>query len=257
VTSPVGQPHETGQSSSGGLRGRWALVTGVNGPIGRQAALALASRGAGVFLVYRRRVEEAERTRSQILEMGGRAISLRGDVTLPEEVRRIAEEVKRAAGRLDILVNGVGDLLVKPAIETSPEEWRHVIASNLDSAFLMSMAVLPLMRERGWGRIVNFGVAGCSDFRAFRQIPVYGMAKSALLAITRALAREVAQWGITVNLISPGFLEVGEFLIDPNRIPAKRFGSLDEVVAALLYLVSDEAAYVNGTEIIVSGGWNI
>ncbi|MDZ7372995.1 MAG: SDR family oxidoreductase [candidate division KSB1 bacterium] len=239
------------------LEGRWALVTGANGPIGKCVALALAERGANVALVFRSRREEAERTRSQIFSLGREAMLLAADVTSPAEARRIVEVLSKEAGRVDVLVNGVGDLLVKPAVETTPEEWRSVLASNLDSAFFMAQAVLPLMRQTGWGRIVNFGVAGCSDFRAFRQIPVYGMAKSALLALTRALAREVAGWGITVNLISPGFLEVGEFLIDPQRIPARRYGALQEVVAALLYLVSDEAAYVNGTEIIVSGGWNI
>ncbi len=249
----------TDEPSAGGLdlKGRWAVVTGANGPIGRRVASALAERGAAVVLVYRERREDAEETREKILRRGGEAVAIGADLTRAEEARRVVEEVARQAGRLDVLVNGVGDLLVKSAIDTTPEEWRAVLASNLDSAFFMCRAAIPLMRDAGWGRIVNFGVAGCSDFRAFRQVPVYGMAKSALFAITRALAREVAQWGITVNLVSPGFLEVGEFLVDPQRIPAKRLGAIDEVVGAVLYLISEEAAYVNGTEIVVSGGWNV
>lgn len=237
--------------------GRWALVTGANGPIGRRVALALGERGLNVALVYRSRKRDAEATASQIRTFGSNTLVLRADVTRPEQAQRTVEEVARSAGRLDVLINGVGDLLVKPATETTPAEWKSVVASNLDSAFFVSRAAISVMQRNGWGRVVNFGVAGCSDFRAFRQVPVYGMAKTALFALTRALAREVAQWGITVNLVSPGFLEVGEFLIDPQRIPARRYGAIDEVVAAVLFLISDEAAYVNGTELIVSGGWNI
>ena len=239
------------------LSHRWALVTGTNGPIGRGVALALGERHAKQILVYRQHREEAEKTAELVRRAGGEATVVQADVTRFDEVERLRERVRQITGRLDVVVNGVGDLLAKPALETGPEEWYAVLRSNLDSAFFVSKAFLPLLRENGWGRIVNFGVAGCSDFRAFRQIPVYGMAKTALFAITRALAREVAQWGITVNLISPGFLEVGEFPIDPQRIPARRLGFVSEVVAAVLYLISDEAAYVNGTEIVVSGGWNI
>jgi len=241
----------------GDLSQRWVLVTGTNGPIGRGVALALGERGAKQILVYREHRDRAEETAKRVREAGGQAIVLQADVTRFEEVERLRARVEQLTPRVDVLVNGVGDLLAKPALETSPEEWQAVLRSNLDSAFFVTKAFLPVMRRNGWGRIVNFGVAGCSDFRAFRQIPVYGMTKTALFAITRALAREVAQWGITVNLISPGFLEVGEFPIDPQRIPARRLGFVKEVVAAVLYLISEEAAYVNGTEIVVSGGWNI
>ncbi|RMF93755.1 MAG: 3-oxoacyl-ACP reductase FabG [Nitrospinota bacterium] len=244
------------------LQHRVALVTGSATGIGKYTALALAGRGATVVINYRSSRDAAETLVAEITAQGQQACALQGDVTDPVQVEQLIHTIDQRYGRLDILVNNVGEFLIKPLTELQVAEWQAMITSNLHSVFYLCRSALPLMRKQRWGRIINMGMAGADMLQASPNITPYMIAKTGVLILTRTLARLEAPYGITVNAISPGVIDndhlepaVREEM--PQRIPAGRIGTPADITAALLFLVSDEAAYVTGTNLIVSGGWRL
>ncbi len=243
------------------LAGRAALVTGGSRRIGKVLALALAEDGADVAITYRRHAREAEAVVRSIRELGGRSIAIRADLTRPADCRRAVDTAARRFGRLDILVNNVGEWIVKPVESTRLEEWREVIDSNLTATYLCSRAALPWMRKHRWGRIVNLGAAGAYRAHGTARMAAFYAAKAGIVAFSKSLAREVGAYGITVNVVSPGVIKAPELSVARARRRAdpetavRRPGTGADLAAAVRFLVSEEAEFVTGDVLGVTGGW--
>ncbi|HVZ22800.1 MAG TPA: 3-oxoacyl-ACP reductase family protein [Vicinamibacterales bacterium] len=237
------------------LTGRTALVTGGNRGIGRAVAIALARAGADVALTYHTRENEAREAARAIEAIGRRVLVRQADVGRRDDLARIADETLRAFGAVDILVNNAGIIRPQPIAEITARDWDELIAVNLTSVFLLTQAVLPGMRARHWGRIVNLssvaaqlgGVVG----------PHYAASKAGLFGLTHAYAAMLAREGITVNTIAPALIETEMVTSNPRAradlIPVGRFGAVDEVADVAVMLAGN--GYVTGQTINVNGGW--
>jgi 3-oxoacyl-[acyl-carrier protein] reductase len=213
-----------------------------------------------VVINYRSSRAQAEALAERIRKSGGEAMSLRADVTLPRDVCRMFDKVKHTFGRLDVLINNVGDYLEKPLARVSTEEWEAIIRSNLTSVFLCTKEALPLMRKRKGGRIVMIGYAPAGKLVASTKCAVYHLAKTGTLILTKSMAVEEAPHGITVNMISPGtlFNSVKKpSMTAADYIPAGRFCRYDDLLGMLDYLLSERASYVSGGHFVVSGGYAV
>jgi 3-oxoacyl-[acyl-carrier protein] reductase len=243
------------------LRNRAALVTGASRGIGKEIALALGRAGVRVAIGYRTNKLGAQKVVSELRGLGAEGLSIASEVTEPARVKELIDAVVSHFGRLDVLVNNVGDFEWKPVVETTVEEWIAVIASNLFSTFYTTKYAVPVMRRQHWGRIVNLGAVGAE--RAFGQakISAYSAAKAGVVAFTRAVALEEARRGITVNVVNPPIidnkelsLEEAERLTDA-RFPVGRPATAQDVAEAVKFFVSEEAAFITGQVLNVSGGW--
>lgn len=232
-----------------------ALVTGSAKGIGRALVLALAREGYDVGVHYRTSHEEAEGVAAEAESYGVKSVSLRADVTDAQEAARLVETTFEIFGRLDVLINNVGDYHHAPLAELTPEAWLRMFDSNLHSTFYTCQRAVPLMRERG-GRILNLGFAGAEMLKARPGIVAYGAAKTGVILYSKALAQTEAKHGITVNVLSPGTMENSSEQ-PMSALPMGRAGTLDELVAAALFLLSPGAAYITGTTVEVAGGWNL
>ncbi len=233
-----------------------ALVTGAAKGIGRALVLALAGAGYDVAVHYRSSAAEAQTTTEEARAGGVRAETFRADVTRPDEAEALIRQVHETLGGPDVLVNNVGNLHYGPLPELGVETWLEMFDSNLHSTFYLCRAALPLMQRAGGGRVVNIGFAGAELLRARPNIAAYSIAKTGVILYSKALAKSYAGDGITVNVVSPGIME-NSVTQPPTKIPLGRTGRLDELSSAVLYLVSEEAAYVTGATLEVAGGWNL
>lgn len=218
--------------------------------------LALAADGYDVAVHYRRSQAEAETVAATAAAFGVRTAVLRADVRDERQARGLVDEAHAAFGRLDVLINNVGDYHHGPLDKVSGEVWRDMLASNLDSTFYTCQQAATYLSAAGGGRIINIGYAGAEQMRARPSIAAYGIAKTGVILYSKALARTLAGSGVTVNVVSPGVLE--NSVSQPvEEIPMGRLGSLTELVGAVKYLISEEAAYVTGVTVEVAGGWNV
>jgi 3-oxoacyl-[acyl-carrier protein] reductase len=234
------------------LNGKTALVTGSSRGIGRAVAVALGEAGASVVVNYVQRAEEAHEVESEIRGLGRPCVAVRADVSQAAEVARL---VQTELGSIDILVNNAGIARPQPLESITETDWDDVVAANLKSCFLLTQAVLPAMRARKWGRIVNLssvaahvgGVVG----------PHYAASKAGMLGLTHFYASRLVKDGITVNAISPALIETEMVTSNPNasvdRIPVGRFGKPDEIADVVLMLAGN--GYITGQTIHVNGGW--
>ncbi|MBI4567630.1 MAG: beta-ketoacyl-ACP reductase [Planctomycetes bacterium] len=236
------------------------LVTGASRGIGKVIAEGFAAEGAMVAVNFLSNTALAEEVVRGIRARGGRAVAVRGDVSHPEAAPRFCEEVLAAAGRIDTVVNNAGILRDATFRKMTWEQWREVIDTNLSSMFLVTRAFLPAMVERGFGRVINISsiVGQEGNFGQSN----YAAAKAGILGFTRALAREVARKGVTVNAIAPGFIETEMLATMPDevrrqvlaRIPAGRFGKPPDVANAALFLADERASFITGQVLAVNGG---
>lgn len=250
------------------LSGKVALVTGGSRGIGVGIVEAMASAGADVAINYRTAAEEAGLVAQKAKEYGVKAITVQADVIQPEAVDRLVKTVTNQLGPIDILVNNAGHNWLRPIMEISVEDWDRTLDLNLRSHFLTSKAVLPGMIERGWGRII--GNASISGQRGGLSGDVdYSAAKAGIMGFTRCLARHVANKGITVNAVAPGYIETEHLasvdtLLATDKlqqllttIPTGRFGTVEECGAIFAFLASDYAAYITGETVTANGGVHI
>jgi len=240
--------------SDGELAGKVALVTGAARNIGRGIARALAAGGAAVAIHARSSHREAEALADEIASGGGAATVVLADVTDPSDVARMIGTVEARFGRLDILVNNASLRSTHRLDALSFAEWRAVLASNLDAAFLCAQAALPLLLRQG-GTIVNIGGQVAHTGGVGRAH--VAAAKGGLVGLTRALAVELAPAGIRVNCVAPGLIETeraGPPPAVPAGIPAARLGTIAEIAGTVRFLCGPGGAYVTGQTIHVNGG---
>jgi 3-oxoacyl-[acyl-carrier protein] reductase len=240
------------------LSGKVALVTGASRGIGRAVALMLASRGARVIAAAR--ANHADETVATITAAGGQAAAATLDVTDPAAVDALVRDVLAREGHLDILVNNAGITRDQLLLRMKRDDWDQVLATNLTAAFGCAQAVLrPMVKQRG-GRIISIssvvgqsGNAGQSNYAA---------SKAGLIGFSKALAREVASRGITVNVVAPGLIDTDMTRAITEKaqgdwaaqIPLGRLGAVEDVAAAVCFLASDEASYITGQVLAVNGG---
>jgi len=238
------------------LENKIALVTGSSRGVGKEIALRLSDHVARVVIHYGRNRNAAMSVVEEIRAKGKSSVCFRADLTKEKEAQQLIQRPRERIADIDILVNNYGPILVKPWENLEPEDWDHMLHSNLESAFYCIKAVLPGMRKKKWGRIINIGYSRVEQLVAYQRILPYAIAKTGLLILTRSVAASVAADGITVNMVSPGLMEEGVLPKDQN-IPAGRLGRFEDVSNAVLFLVSEQASYITGSNLIVSGGWKI
>jgi 3-oxoacyl-[acyl-carrier protein] reductase len=233
-----------------------ALVTGSSRGMGKNVALRLADEVAGVIVHFKRNREAAEVVVREIQSKGKLSGFFQADLTQEDQAHSFIRKAEKQFGRIDILINNFGPILKKSWEGLTSEDWDSMWRGNLGSAFFCLKAALPGMRRRKWGRIINMGFSRVEQLVAYRNIVPYAAAKTGLLILTRSVASIVASDGITVNMVSPGLIE-GGVLPKNQNIPAGRLGTFEDVFSAVKFLVSDQARYITGTNLIVSGGWKI
>ena len=244
------------------LDGRLAVVTGASKGLGKQMAMSLAEAGAAVALVARS-AELLEGVRAEITGGGGKAWAYAGDVSSEVDVTTIAEAIHRQAGVPDILINNAGINIRRPVHEYTMQEWRQVMSTNVDGPFLCTRAFVPGMIEKKFGRIIS--VASTLAHVALPHRTAYAGSKFAVLGMTKALALELAPYNITANAISPGpfSTEITKVVErDPvqmadftSKIPLGRWGRVEEIGPLAVFLASDAAGFITGTDVVIDGGW--
>lgn len=238
------------------FRGRVALVTGGSRGIGKAVALALAGAGAAVAVNYRERGSDADAVVEAISKSGAQAAAFGADVSQSAAVQSMIHDVEQRLGPIDILVNNAGMAAARGLDNITEEDFDRTIATNLKSAFLCTQAVLPGMRARRWGRIINVSSIGARVGAGTVSV-AYGASKAGLEGLTRAYALRLAPEGVTVNAVAPGLVdtEMGKPLMEAGvaaRIPVGRAGMAEEIAHAVLFIVGN--AYVTGQTIAVNGG---
>jgi 3-oxoacyl-[acyl-carrier protein] reductase len=238
------------------------LITGGAKGIGRGIALDLAPRRWKIAICYRTSEVEAEKTARTIEERGGEALAVRCDVSDPVAAKQLVAQVEQTWGKIDVLVNGAGPYHRINLFDETVEGWNEMFHGNLHPIFYLAQAVAPGMKVRKYGRIITFSMANADHMISQPDVTAHYIAKAGVLILTRTLAKLLAPHGITVNAVSPGFIDSGsappgELAGMAKRIPAGYIGTVDDTVAAVRYLLSEEARYVNGANIQISGAWGI
>ncbi|MDO5521999.1 MAG: 2-dehydro-3-deoxy-D-gluconate 5-dehydrogenase KduD [bacterium] len=243
------------------LDGKVAIVTGANTGLGQGMCVALAEAGAKVVGVARRDCNETE---EKVKAVGGEFLYIQADLSSMEPVERIINETVARFNRVDILVNNAGIIKREDALEYSEQEWDDVVFINQKFVFFLSQAAANQFVKQGeGGKIIN--IASMLSYQGGIRVPAYTASKSAILGLTKAMANEWASFNININAIAPGYMETNntkairsdekrndEIL---SRIPAKRWGTPQDMMGAVVFLASDAASYVNGFTLAVDGGW--
>lgn len=248
--------------------GKTAIVTGAAHGFGRAISLAFAARGAHVWAVDIV-ADELDDTRRLCVERGGQCEGRTVDITQPDAVQALVDEINRSCGRIDILVNNAGGVLGqigKPLETVTPEEWTAIFAVNVSGAFYLCQAVVPGMKAARSGRIVNIS-SGAGLTISLTGIQAYAAAKAAMIGLTRQLGHELGAWDITVNCIAPGFVrsnanterqwqargaEGQQALV--NGIALKRLGTPEDIACGVVFFASDHAAWITGQTLAIDGG---
>lgn len=235
------------------LKGRVALVTGGSRGIGRAIAISLAEAGAAVAVNYLSRAAEAQAVVEAIHGQGGRAVSVGADVSRAAAVKGMAAGIERELGPVDILINNAGIALNRSVDELAEDDFDRTIAVNLKSVFLCTQAVLPGMRKRRWGRIVNISSGAARGAGGVG--PHYNASKAGMEGMTRGYAARLVKDGITVNAVAPSLIQtdmVATVASSASRIPLGRFGTPEECAQVVMMLIGNE--YMTGQTVALSGG---
>jgi NAD(P)-dependent dehydrogenase (short-subunit alcohol dehydrogenase family) len=244
------------------LKGRCAVVVGGSSGIGQAIALCLAEAGADVVPSARREAE-VQQVVEKITGLGRRSLACTSDVRDRASLQALHDRVLAEFGKVDILVNAAGVTMKTPTVEVSEEEWERIVDTNLNGTLRACQIFGKSMLARGYGRIVN--IASLSSYVAFYGVAAYGASKTAVASLTRSLAVEWASKGICVNAIAPGIFptELNSKILNGTgrgkellmRTPIGRFGRVEELIGAAVFLASDAASYVHGQLLAVDGGF--
>jgi 3-oxoacyl-[acyl-carrier protein] reductase len=243
------------------LRNRVVVVTGGSRGIGKGIALRLAQDGARIAIAYRTNKTAAQQALRQLQAAGADCLAVETDISQPARAEQLIKTIADRYGRIDVVVNNVGDFRWGMLAESSLEDWQAIFDSNVMTVLYMCRAALPQMRKGRWGRIINLGAVGAE--RAFGQakISAYAAAKAAVVAMSRSLALEEAKNGITVNVVNPSSIDEKDLTREEARkmrdarFPIGRPPTVEDVAAAVAFFASEEAEYVTGQVVNVSGGW--
>jgi len=244
------------------MANRVAVITGGAKGIGRAVAFDLASQGWAVAICYRTSANQAAEVVETVQQKGSKGIAVECDVSKPDAAVSLIERARQEFGRIDALINGAGPYHRVSLLNETNDGWHSMFDNNLHPVFYLTQAVIPIMKEQKWGRIVSFSMANAEQLIAQPQLTAHYIAKVGLLALSRAFAKLIAPDGITMNCVSPGFIASGSAAKDDldkmvKFIPAGYVGSVDDAVGAVRYLLSDAARYVNGANIQLSGAWGV
>jgi len=248
------------------LKDRVAIITGASRGIGKAIAIRFAAEGASVVVNYKAAADLAEDVVKGIRDAGGEAISIQADVSRREDTDRLRDESLAAFGKIDILVSNAGIVIDKSFIDSTEDDWDAAMDTNLRGFFNVSQSILPHMIERKFGRVIATGstITEIADFGG-NQYSVCTASKGGILNMMHPMAAEMAQHGITVNSVSPGYIAT-EMLgqLDPEGlaaalrlVPMRRYGKAEEIAAAMAFLASDDAAYITGQTLRVNGGMSM
>jgi 3-oxoacyl-[acyl-carrier protein] reductase len=237
------------------LENQIALVTGGNRGIGRAISIAFAAAGADIIINFRNRAEEASSAAAEIRKLGRRCAALQADVSQSRDVDRLVAEAEKELGGITILVNNAGIARPQPIEEIAETDWDELIHVNLKSCFLVTQRVLPGMRARRYGRIIN--ISSVAALTGGVVGPHYAASKAGMLGLTRFYASKLAKEGITVNAIAPALIDTemvrSNLNATPDRIPIGRFGTADEVAELAVTIAGN--GYLTGQTIHLNGGW--
>lgn len=249
-------------SAAFNLTGRVAVVIGGTSGIGRMLALGLAQAGADV-LATGRRLEEVAKVASEIEQLGRKSLRVATDVRSRESLEQLLEEALGAFDEVDVLVNCAGKTQRTPTLEVSEAEWADILDTNLTGTLRACQVFGRAMLQRGYGRIIN--IASLGSFVALHEVAAYCASKAAVASLTKSLAVEWGARGVNVNAIAPGVFRtaLNQALLDGTdrgrefllRTPLKRFGKIEELAAACVFLASEASSFVNGEVMVVDGGF--
>jgi 3-oxoacyl-[acyl-carrier protein] reductase len=251
-------PSQTGSGSDGGPA-RTALITGAAAGLGRGIAAALARAGYRIAFTCRPGGTPPDATLELVRPFDPDAAAIAADFNRPDAVAEAVREAEAARGPLGVVVHCVGPMTIRRFERSTADDYREMIEGNLGSAVALAAAALPGMRERGFGRLVFFGMNGSSVTRPARGLALYGAAKAGLVTFARALALEEAAHGISVNVIEPGDIRDKEAdraaaRAIPAKNPTGHAGSWEDVAAAVLFATAEENGFLNGMVLGVNGG---
>lgn len=232
------------------LKNKTALITGGAKNLGRAICIDLAKQGATVIVHYHTSKKEAKDTLKEIKKYSDGQI-IKADITNPKEVSSMFQKIKK----VDILINLVGNFIFEPITKTSFEKFRDIIESNLYSTFLCSQKVLPYMKKKRWGRIINFGCAAADAITIRKNTTPYYIAKTAVIMLTKVLAYEYAKYGITINSISPGIMPTSVTKPKSQFAQSTQLVQFSDITHAINLLLKEDSSAINGANIEISGGW--
>jgi len=241
---------------------RVVLITGGAKGIGRAVALELGKLGWSVAVCYRSSQKEAQELVGLIEQGSSQALAVKADVGDPEACKSLVDQVRSQLGGIDALIHCAGPYHRVDYFSETIKGWTDIFRGNLESLFILSQLVSPEMKEKGWGRIVTFAMTNANRDIPPEGITAHFIAKHGVMQLTRTLAKLLGPSGITSNTISPGVIDSGSLpkaSLDPliKQIPAGRLGKPKDIVPLVTFLLSDQAQYINGANISVSGGWGL
>lgn len=243
------------------LRGKVAIVTGGNTGLGQAYALALAKAGADLFIVTHR--TDWEETKELIDKIGTRVEFFQADLTDRHKIQELVATCVEVYGRIDILVNNAGTIRRAPLLKYDDNDWDEVIELNLNAVYLLSKAVANVMIKQASGKIIN--IASMLSFQGGKFVPPYTASKHAISGLTKAFANELAEKGIQINAIAPGYVETANtapirqdqerYKEITSRIPAGRWAKPADLMGTVVFLSSQASDYMNGHVLAIDGGW--
>lgn len=247
---------------------RVALVTGSASGLGVQTVLELAQQGHQIIINYRESKDRAMQLKEKVEQLGVSCLSIRGDISIEQDCQLIVSQAIDTFGKVDILVNNAGPYIFdrKKMIDYTTEEWQHIINGNLNAVFYLAKATIPIMRRNKWGRIINFGFNHAGQAAGWMFRSAFAASKTGLVSLTKTLAQEESENGITVNMICPGDI-IGEnkekkideisFDLASNMAPVGRPGSGEDVARLVSFLSAEKSDFITGSIIEVNGGLNV